>query len=333
METHSVFGKPASLSGPSSRSSGISRHLGIRELRDRRLLHSEIAEQLNMTRIAVGHQLRIMGEVRRQPRVTAAQLEEMRLDVAWEARPENRGIVPANRIVCRECGELLHDISGKHSHIRLKHHWEMDEYKSKYPGARLKTFARSEEQNRREGGTKTAEDLMDEFAAMYVTGKELVECHADPQWEKHHGFTAFIVCRVCGLKSKNALYNKAGLRHHHHLKQHGLTSDAYLARFPGCELRPQYLKDAAKLKLAAAWRPDDWWDEDKADWRIIGNELLSRPGYMSNEELGRRLDQSQLSCKYGDCWETALTRNRTAINYVWKIRTWVRRSARNARKK
>lgn len=39
---------------------------------------------------------------------------------------------------------------------------------------------------------------------------------------------------------------------------------------------------------AKAWRPADW-QTKPIDWRIIGNELLSEP-YMSNVELGRRLD-------------------------------------------
>lgn len=99
-------------------------------------------------------------------------------------------------------------------------------------------------------------------------------------------------------------------------------------------------RSAAKAKratvaaiLSRPSRPTDWWQRSIDD-RIIGNVLLSQEAYMPNEELGRRLDDSRLlmcPTHYGDYWETALTRNKTAINYVSGVRRWVGRSAPNVR--
>jgi hypothetical protein len=87
-----------------------------------------------------------------------------------------------------------------------------------------------------------------------------------------------------------------------------------------------------KEKLAAAWRPDDWMQKP-IDWRIIGNELLSRQDRMSNEELGKRLDDGRLSkCPYGKTWLEALDSKSKSKNYskratdlVSEIRQWVGR--------
>jgi hypothetical protein len=84
--------------------------------------------------------------------------------------------------------------------------------------------------------------------------------------------------------------------------------------------------------LAQAKRPADCWAKS---WlgREIGGHLLSREGYMSNQELAERLDASGLPCRYADDWETALSRMPTAMNYVGEIRKWVHRPGKSPSKK
>jgi hypothetical protein len=90
----------------------------------------------------------------------------------------------------------------------------------------------------------------------------------------------------------------------------------------------------ADLRTKAAARPVNWW-EKIIDWRIIGEELLSREGPMSNQELGERLDASRiLKCPYhSDGWETALGRIKRAMDFVSEIRTWVKRPAKGVSRK
>jgi hypothetical protein len=83
-----------------------------------------------------------------------------------------------------------------------------------------------------------------------------------------------------------------------------------------------------KAKLAEAWRPDDW-REKPLEWRIIGNELLSRPGYMSNVELAKRLDQARASfCPYGETWLESVALQE-CVKFINKIRKWVQRPGGN----
>jgi predicted transcriptional regulator len=212
----------------------------IINLSDQRLSQRKIGKLLGMGACAVGNRLRKEGKVWQPPRVTKSQLKEARLDPAYEARPGIRHlIVPTDRIVCRECGQLLAEINanGEHSHLRTHDNMPVDEYKSKWPGARLTSFARSADQNRRQGRGKTIQELMDEFAARYLTPEERKEYDRDPEYEEHHGIKEFVACRLCGMKSKTDLHN--------HLKtQHDLTSAGYRAQFPKCLQLPLGLYDA-----------------------------------------------------------------------------------------
>ncbi len=214
----------------------------IVELHDQGQSHRKIGKLLRMGPCAVGNRLRKAGKVRPAVKVSATQLKEVRLDPAWEARQENHGVVPANRVVCRVCGERKSEINahGLHSHLR-KHRMTADEYKSKYPGARLVSHARSAKQNSRQGRTKTVHELMDEFAARYLRPEDLRKYRRDPEWEEHHHITEFIVCRLCGMKSQTDL--------HSHLKAwHGLTSAQYRERFPKCLQIPLGLYDGRNAR-------------------------------------------------------------------------------------
>jgi predicted transcriptional regulator len=187
---------------------------------------------------AVGNRLRKEGKARRPPKLTPSQLEEGRQDPAYEARPGiTHRIVPPDRVVCRECGELKSELNanGNHSHLR-GHRLPADDYKRKWPGARLTSFARSADQNRRQGRTKTIQDLMDEFAARYLMSEEWKEYVRDQKYEEHHGIKEFVACRLCGMKSKTDLHN--------HLKtQHGVSSADYRKQFPEALQLPLGLYD------------------------------------------------------------------------------------------
>lgn len=94
-------------------------------------------------------------------------------------------------------------------------------------------------------------------------------------------------------------------------------------------LRAEEIRRLAKK----AKRPADWWDRPLLR-RIIGGELLSRDGYMSNEELGQRLDKAgELKCNYAPEWETAFSRPGRAANLLTEIRKWVGRPGKSPRKK
>jgi predicted transcriptional regulator len=200
------------------------------------LSHREIGKLEDMGKGAVRNRLKAAGIVFAPEKLTESQLKEARLDPAWQARKKNRGIVPPNRVVCLECGELKSELNanGNHSHLQgQKHNMTADDYGSKYPGARLVNFKRSADANSTQGGTKTVEDLMDEFAALYLTPVEREEVRRDPEWEEHHG-DEFVACRICGFKYKSDMFL--------HLKRHGLTPEAYHHQFPKAPLIPLRMK-------------------------------------------------------------------------------------------
>jgi len=306
---------------------------------EQHLSQRKIGELLGMGPCAVGNRLRAAGKARRPPKLTPLQLEECRQDPAYEARPGIADrIVPADRVVCRECGELKSELNsnGMHGHLR-KHHMTAEDYESKYAGARLTSFARSADQNRRQGRTKTVRDLTDEFAARYVMPKERAECRQDPDWEEHNGITDFVVCRLCGLKSKTDLFQ--------HLKRHGCAPAVYRERFPKTQQMPLAMKHGyrrtyakergavqrdqiAEAKRLKALRPTDWF-EKPIEYRIIGDLLISREGHMGNRELAERLDASRiLKCPYAATWKIALSRPGRATNFVSDVRKWMQRPGR-----
>ena len=92
---------------------------------------------------------------------------------------------------------------------------------------------------------------------------------------------------------------------------------------------------AESVKMAAL-RPANWWDWP-LDWRIVGDALLSTDNYMSNQELGKRLDASRLvKCPYGPSWEEVLSskkdkRHSGAFNFISDIRGRVGRPGKTSR--
>jgi predicted transcriptional regulator len=202
------------------------------------LSHRKIGKLLQMGPCSVGTRLRNLGLVRQPESVSAAELRECRADPAWEARRR----IP-DRIVCRECGEwkAVLDAPGEHGHLR-KHNMPGDEYRTKWPGARLTNFqiparmaenlGRAAKQDRQ----KTLERLMDEFAAMYATPEEREICRKDHEWEEKNDIEDFVVCRLCGFKSKVDLLI-------HLRKRHDKTTGSYRQEFWKAPMVPLRVKD------------------------------------------------------------------------------------------
>lgn len=256
----------------------------IVKLFDEGLSHRQIATRLNMGACAVGTRLRAEGKVRPTAAVTGVQLKECRLDPGWEARHSI-----ANRVVCRECGELKAqlDAQGMHGHLR-KHHMTVDDYRGKYPGARLNNFVRCFDQAQRQGRQTTLQQLMDEFAAKFLTATQLTECREDPEWEECQGITDYVACRRCGLKSKTDLFG--------HLKRHGLTAAAYREQFPKAQQVPLamkrgYKRDYARRRgacqrdLAAKGKKLAELKEMAEQWRTIVPILWAHPDWRNDQVL------------------------------------------------
>jgi DNA-directed RNA polymerase specialized sigma24 family protein len=311
----------------------------VTELHDLGRNNRQIGSELGMTPSTVGNWLRKAGKATRKA-VTAEELKECILDLAWEARCGIR-----NRVVCRECGKFKPSINDpKSNHLLEEHHMTAEEYARKYPCARLMSFDIAASHLRffyhsSSRPTKTADELMTEFAAKHLTPVERQEYLKDLKFEEHHGIKNFAACRLCGFKCKFRLSD-------HLLSRHSISPAAYRVRFPKSPLLPLSKEEserdrsrkkgrALREELAAlrSARPDDW-DDVPIEWRIVGGELLSRKEYMSNEELAERLDGSRiLRCPYATNWKTALTRPSRAANFISEVRAWVNRPGRSLRKK
>jgi hypothetical protein len=127
----------------------------------------------------------------------------------------------------------------------------VEEYQSKYPGARLFSFETAAAQTTRQGRKTKIEELMQGFAAKYLTAAELRECRLDPFWEKHGGVRDFVVCRRCGLKIRfNNLWD--------HVRRHGCKDLAtYRLDFPDAPsvaiaYKEGYLRSLGKERYAIA---------------------------------------------------------------------------------
>lgn len=187
---------------------------------------------------AVGTRLRREGIVRKREHLSRKELGEARLDAAWEARHEI-----SRQIVCRECGQYMAEINatGDHSHLRT-HCMTRDEYFKKYPGARFVSFARSASQAARQDRHTSTQTLMVDFAARYLTSKELIECRKDYDWEKRCGFD-FVACRKCGIKIRTEL--------HAHLKRHGYKgAGEYRIEYPRVPLVAEHHKASFRRPYA-----------------------------------------------------------------------------------
>jgi hypothetical protein len=143
---------------------------------------------------------------------SAVTVEELRLDVAWEARHH----MP-DHIGCRICGEFsTWRISGNDGHLWVVHQITTSEYRAAYPGARLFSFtciaSKKERLDVQEWMAREADD--------HLTPEAANECRADMQWEKHHKITDAVICRECCQKIRQDLAAHIKRRHQMRLAEY-----------------------------------------------------------------------------------------------------------------
>lgn len=295
-----------------------------------------------------GHKLRTPQEGRwvgadRLFGLSAEQRKECGRDPAYEARNKI-----ADRIYCKECFLGLKASGRLRKHVVRRHAdlgpdpWS--EYLRRHPGARVTTFAQVARQQKCD-----VQELMASFAASYLTPAKLDDCRRDPEWENRNGLN-FVACRICGLNSTGELGK-------HVEKQHGLTWEEYLSKYPGapryaktwierCKKRnaeTQELARKARKRSAKASRPRKKKDEKNQQFFKIGREvetrkrqlqqlpknewtpLLSSAGYSDeaiNAALGSRTTQAAARALVE--YQKHLSRNRVAEyhhNYCQRFRS------------
>jgi len=152
-------------------------------------------------------------------RLTDEQLQEARLDCAWEVRP-GRDIIDG--VYCRECGVF----SRGHSlpkHLTRKHELNREQYRAKYPDAPLLSCSELALSPRGSGDPKAqAQKLIGEV----VTADQLKECRKQGiQYETSLRIFDQVICRHCGGKYGDNLAAS-------HLDKCGLTKEEYKALYP-----------------------------------------------------------------------------------------------------
>jgi endogenous inhibitor of DNA gyrase (YacG/DUF329 family) len=113
---------------------------------------------------------------------------------------------------------------------------------------------------------------------------------------------------------------RAAVRRHHARHRDALNANSK-ARYAAKKLR---LAEAERT-AALARLPDDWDEAPQLD-RVIGVLLISNRNVM-NREIGALLDAMGWKCpfgRYGDRWETALSKSGSAANHVTDLRKWMR---------
>lgn len=207
-------------------------------------------------------------------RLSADDLEQCRLDAAWEAR---HGIL--DRVFCRECGLSLARLE---KHGRSHGLTTTSAYRQRYPSAPLLSLREKANSPRGAGEASVEQNKLIE---KYLTPQQLIECRGEGlEWEKRNGLRDRVVCRACGGKFRDNLAAS-------HLGRHNLTSAAYTQLYPAAPLRSDRANEDGRRryqKLASRAYPRDWntWDPL---WRLIGKELLFHDGYMSNREVADTL--------------------------------------------
>lgn len=160
-------------------------------------------------------------------------IEELRLDVAWEAR---RNV--AYRIGCRVCGKFVRRLGGKDGHLWLVHQMSTRDYHIAFPGARLFDFACIARQHNQD-----AQELMAAFAANYFKPEEILDGRKDMKWETGHKIGDAVMCRECGRRVR------AELSVHLRLK-HRMILAEYEAKWPGVPTR----SDARRRQGVEWWK-------------------------------------------------------------------------------
>jgi hypothetical protein len=175
---------------------------------------------------------------------------------------------------------------------------------------------------------------------------------ANPEYEKEVDILkSFVICRICGKQVRSISGHLASNPPRHTSVHPGIKVKKYKSLFPGAPLYSEAIKErnrkhqargaetkpliyitnrrnshATQKRLVqfAKQFPEDWADKDKALRRHIGIELLSRPSYMSNEELLDRIFGVLDLRRYGSTLED-IRKSRAFLKMVNEVRKWVRR--------
>jgi hypothetical protein len=186
--------------------------------------------------------------------------EELRLDIAWEARHSI-----ANFVGCRHCGDFF-KTPLRQNHLK-KIGMTADEYHSAYPGARLWSFAYAAAANAKSGvGSAGIQELMTNFAELYVAADQLIECRKDTGWGKSHNF---VVCRMCGRKVHGWLPT------HLQLKHQKMTIDEYLTIWPNAPTQSEFMRTRHAETSKRTWRRNKQQVEDAK--RILAQQAQQKP--------------------------------------------------------
>lgn len=275
---------------------------------------------------------------RRNARIQGASLERYRLD------PNCERIAGDTFVVCRDCGAPLQDLS---SHLPDVHRISTQEYRWKWPGApisserskaahkqRTKERLAVEDPKARELRRAKAREWQRQYRSTHVEElrqqrREHRAIHRDAINKRKRDWCAAHRDEInrrqrelhaANRDARNVQQRAARLADPERFKKYGAKSYAGHRH-----KRLEY----ARQRRAAAWRPPTWYSKP-LEWRIIGTELLSC-GYMSNKDLGTRLDASRIiRCPYGPSWEDALSsdkkkQSRAAFNLISDIRKWINR--------
>jgi hypothetical protein len=263
-------------------------------------------------------------------------VEELRADVAWEARHKI-----ADHVGCRVCG-VFPKTPLWQRHLR-EHQMTLAEYHAAYPGARLWSFTYTADANAKSGeGSSDVQELMANFADLYFTPEQISEGRRDAKWEKRNGgITDVVMCRICGRKIRGWFPTHLELMHQQ------LTINEYLTKWPNAPTKSDatitrhaetskrtWRRNRGELqRLRATALPDDW-PTKPTDWVFIGLILLQR-AYTSNEELQVCLDASGgPKCRYSEDGSWGIITHRgQAANYITAIRKWVDRPGKTPSRK
>lgn len=254
-------------------------------------------------------------------RLTAQQLADAEMDPAYEVRPPHRIL---DSVHCRECGKLFRGKSLA-NHLRRVHEMSSQEYRLRHPAAPLLSCEEWADSPRAAG--RAAEWRADSLIRKYLGAEELKKCRQilGIEYELENDISELVVCRHCGGKYRDNLANS-------HLEQHGLTAESYRARYPNAPLRSERVNEDGRERYtrlkARAWRPEDWenWPGIK---QAVGIILIENPS-IENDELGRRLDESQTPFRCPESWkkdnfERAFTTPGPGAMWIRRVREGLRR--------
>lgn len=277
---------------------------------------------------AIYHRAENMGlkVIRARPRPSASrecvpeeQWETAYHDPAWEARNNI-----TDQTACRECFRLDQPFRlyrNLYVHLKAQHGMNFKKYRQLHPAARVISFQQVADDTGR-----SCQELMREFADSYATPTESAQAAKGQEYYDQNGITDYVICCVerCGLK--------AAALSHHLRSVHRMSGSEYRRKYGPLPITPvailEKMRAKSKAVRLAAWRPTSWWAKP-ADWRIMGTELLSEPGYISNLELIERLRAARMIdlTHYGKT-SKEIANNRAFAKLVNEVRKWVGRPGR-----